>query len=109
MNAIRNAPIAKSETIDGEIIYVDGDIYALKSLADLEIYAALLQPNDSENDWLCLITFNPSEKISESSEVIVAFHDTCVQINNELNLANEGIEYDSITDRAKSKSDYFFQ
>ena len=109
MDTIRNAPIAKLETSDSNAVYVDSEIAVLKSFADLEIYAAPLEPADNEDDWLYLITFNPSEKVSGSNEVVVAFHDTYVQINSEFYLANEGVEYDSIIDWAKSKFDYFFQ
>lgn len=108
-DTIRNAPIAKLETPDGKVVYVDSEIAVLKAFADLEIHAAPLDPNDTEDDWLYMITFNPSEKASESNEIVVAFHDTYVQINNEFYSANEGVEYDSIIDWAKAKFDYFFQ
>lgn len=108
-DTIRNAPIAKLETPDGRIVYVDSEIAVLKSFADLEIHTAPLEPSDTEDDWLYMITFNPSEKVSESNEIVVAFHDTYVQINNEFYSANEGVQYDSIIDWAKAKFDYFFQ
>lgn len=63
MDTIRNAPIAKLETSANSAVYVDSEIAVLKSFADLEIYVAPLKPADNEDDWLYLITFNPSEEI----------------------------------------------
>lgn len=108
MDTIRDTPIAKLETTANNVVYVDSEIDVLKSFADLEIHTTPLEPADRKDDWLYLITFNPSEKVSEKEEVVVAFHDTYVQINSEFYLANEGVEYDSIIEWAKSKYDYFF-
>lgn len=109
MDTIRNAPIAKLETSDNDVMYVDSEIDLLKSFADLEIHVSSLEPTDNENDRLCIITFNPSEKVDGGNDVVVTFHDTYVQINGEFYLANDGVEYDSIIEWAKLKLDYFFQ
>lgn len=108
-DTIRNAPVAKLETSDNNILYVDSEIDILKSFADLEIHEAPFAPTDNEDDWIYRITFNPPEKVSGSHEVVVAFHDSYVQINTEFYLSNEGVEYGSIMNWARSKFDYFFE
>lgn len=108
MDTIRSAPCAKLETADGQTVYVDSEIGTLSSLADMEIHAAPMEAADELDDWIYRITFNPSEKVSGSEEIVVSFHETYVQINSEYYLANEGVEFASILDWAESKFDYFF-
>lgn len=109
MDVIRNTAVAKLETDDNNTMYVDSEIDILKSFADLEIHEAPLEPEDNEDDWIYRITFNPSEKVSGGDEVVVAFHNTYVQINSEYYLGNEGVSYDRILDWAQSKFAYFFE
>lgn len=109
MDIIRSAAAAKLETEDNHTLYVDSEIDIVKSFADLEIHEAPLEPQDKEDDWIYRITFNPSEKVSGGEEVVVAFHDTYVQINSEYYLGNEGVPYDEILDWAQSKFAYFFE
>lgn len=109
MDLIRTAPCAKLETADGQIVYVDSKIDKLSSLADMEIHAAPMEPADEPDDWIYRITFNPSEKVSGSEEIVVSFHETYVQINSEYYLANEGVDFSSILDWAESKFAYFLE
>lgn len=109
MGMIRSAPCAKLETADGQIVYVDSEIDTLSSFADMEIHAAPMEPADELDDWIYLITFNPSEKVSGSEEIIVSFHENYVQINSEYYLADESVDFASILDWAESKFDYFFE
>lgn len=109
LDAVRNASVVKLETSDSHTMYVDSEIDTLKSFADLEIHEAPLEPADSEDDWIYRMTFDPSEKVSGSEEIVVAFHDTYLQINSEYYLPEEGVAYSSILDWAQSKFDYFFE
>lgn len=109
MDTIRNAPIAKLETPDNHVVYVDSEIASLRSFADLEIHEAPPEPGDQEEAWQYRITFNPCEKVSGNREVVVTFHDSYIQINSDFYFANEGVAYQLLLDWAKSKFDYFFQ
>lgn len=109
MDEIRNSSVAKLETTNDESIYVDSEIDTLKSFADLEIQAAPMEPADNEEDWIYRIIFNPSEKVSESKEIVVSFHEHYVQIGSEFYLPKSGVEYGSILEWVESKVDYFFQ
>ena len=109
MDEIRNSPMAKLETSSNEMVYVDSEIATLKSFADLEIQAAPIEPADNEEDWIYRITFNPSEKVSGSNEIVVAFHESYIQIGSEFYLPKSGVEYSSILEWIESKVDYFFE
>ena len=109
MDEIRNSTMAKLETSGNESVYVDSEIATLKSFADLEIQAAPMEPADNEEDWVYRITFNPSEKVSGSNEIVVAFHGSYIQIGNEFYLPKSGVEYSSILEWIESKVEYFFE
>lgn len=49
----------------------------------MEMHVATVEPADEEDDWIYRMTFNPSEKVSGSEEIIVSFYETYVQINSE--------------------------
>ena len=109
MNEIRNSAVAKLETSSDEIVYVDSEIATLISFADLDIQIAPMEPADNEEDWIYRITFNPSEKISGSNEIVVAFHGSYIQIGSEFYLPKKGVEYSTILEWAESKVDYFIE
>lgn len=109
MNEIRNSAAAKLETPSDEIVYVDSEIATLISFADLDIQVAPMEPADNEEDWIYKITFNPSEKVSGSNEIVVAFHRSYIQIGSEFYLPKNGVEYSTILEWAESKVDYFFE
>jgi len=109
MDEIRNSAVAKLETSSNEIVYVDSEIATLKSFADLDIQIAPMEPADNEEDWIYRITFNPSEKISGSNEIVVAFHGSYIQIGSEFYLPKNGVEYSTILEWAESKVDYFIE
>ncbi len=108
MDEIRNSAMAKLETSSNEMVYVDSEIATLISFADLEIQAAPMEPADNEEDWIYRITFNPSEKVSGSNEIVVAFHENYIQIGSEFYLPKSGVEYSCIFEWVESKVDYFF-
>ena len=109
MDGIRNSAMAKLETSSNKIVYVDSEITTLKSFADLEIQATPMEPADNEGDWIYRITFNPLEKVSGSNEIVVAIHESYIQIGSEFYLPKSGVEYSSILEWAESKVDYFFE
>ncbi len=109
MDKIRNSVAAKMETSDGKIVYADSENAVLKSFAGLQIHEAPMEPADNEDDWIYRITFNPAEKVSRAEEIVVSFHDTYVQINSEIYLPDDGVEYSSIMEWVQSKAVYMFE
>lgn len=109
MDEIGNSATARLETANGESMYVDSEIDVLKSFTGLEIQPAPMEPADDESEWIYRIVFNPSEKVSGSTEIIVSFHENYVQIGSEYYLPKNGVEYSSILEWAESKMDYFFE
>lgn len=106
-DAIKLSPAAKIELPDGSSAYVDSEIDSIRSFADLELMEASLKPADNESDWLYRIIFNPSEKVKNTDEIIVSFHEKYIQINSEYYLTAEGVPFDGVLEWAESKFDYF--
>jgi|GEM_PF-5715160 len=106
---IKESPVAKMELPDGSNTYVDGEIAALRSFADLELIASPLEPADTEDDWLYRIVFNPSEKVKYANEIIVSFHQDYVQIGSEFYLPQNGVAFRSILEWAQLKFDFFLE
>lgn len=108
MDNIRNATVAQLEA-NGKTVFIDSEIDLLKSLADMELHPAPLEPADEDADGICRITFNPKEKVKKSEETVVVFYDTYIKIDAEYYLPNEGVEYNSILDWVNLKIHYFFE
>lgn len=107
LEQIRNSPMARMELPDGTTTYVDSEITSLQSFSDLSIMMAPLEPADNENDWLYRIVFNPSEKVQNTAEIVVSFHEQYLQIGNEYYSAETGVSFDEILQWAKLKFDTF--
>lgn len=104
---IRNSATAKLELPNDSSVYVDGEIASLRSFADLDLIETPLEPADNESDWIYRIIFNPSDKVKNTDEIIVSFHEEYIQIDSEYYLTAEGLEFDSVLEWASSKFDYF--
>lgn len=109
MDEIRDSVVAKLEIINDKVMYVDSEIYALRTFADLEIQTVPMESVDDEEDYLYRITFNPSEKVIGGNEIIVDFYKNYIQIGSEFYLPKDGVEYSSILDWVESKVEYFFE
>lgn len=107
LDIIKVSPAATMELPDGSSVYVDSEIDSIRSFADLDLMASPLEPADNEDDWLYRIVFNPSEKVTDTNEIIVSFHEKYVQIDSEYYLTPEGVEFESVLQWAESKFDYF--
>lgn len=106
---IRNSATAKLELPNDSSVYVDGEIASLRSFADLDLIETPLEPADNESDWIYRIIFNPSDKVKNTDEIIVSFHEEYIQIDSEYYLTAEGLEFDSVLEWASSKFDYFIK
>lgn len=106
-DAIWHSPAAKLELPDGSSVFVDSEINALRSIADLDLIETTLEPADNESDWLYRIVFNPSEKVTNANEIIVSFHEKYIQIDSEYYLTLEGVEFENVLQWAESKFNYF--
>ncbi len=101
---IQESPVALMESSDGVKVYVWNQ--DLASFSSLEIEEATLEPADKEEDWLYRITYNPKDKVSNSEEITVSFHQNYIQIGSEFYLAKQGVDYDDILKWAESKHEY---
>ena len=101
---IQESPVALMESSDGVKVYVWNQ--DLASFSSLEIEEATLEPADKDEDWLYRITYNPKDKVSNSEEITVSFHQNYIQIGSEFYLAKQGVDYDDILKWAESKHEY---
>jgi len=106
---IEESPAAKMLLPDGSTVFVDGEIAALQSFAELDIQASAMEPADGEEDWLYRIVFNPAEKVQGAGEIVVSFHEMYVQIGTEYYLPPEEVSYQSILEWAEGKFDYYME
>jgi len=104
---IKESPAARLELPDGSNCMVDSEIDSLKTIADLRLQAAPMEPSDSESDWLYRIVFNPSEKVKNTEEIILSFHQKYVQIGTEFYLPEEGVNFEDILDLVETKFEKF--
>lgn len=108
-DTIRDSAAAKLELPNGSSVYVDGEMALIRSFTDLDLMETTLEPAGNESEWLYRIIFNPSEKVKNSDEIIVSFHEKYIQIDSEYYLTAEGVEFDSVLEWASSKFDYFIK
>lgn len=105
--AILQSPAAKLETAGGQTAYVDGEISLLRTFTSLRLTAVPMEPADGPDDWIYRITFNPSEKVTGTEELVIAFHDAYVQIGTEYYLPEQDVPYQSIMEWVSGKFNYF--
>ena len=102
---IQESSVALMESSDGVKVYV-WNMQDLASLSSLQIEEASLEPADNENDWMYRITYNPKDKVTNSEEIIVSFHNDYIQIGSEFYLAKQGVDFDDMLEWAESKFAY---
>ena len=110
LGTIKVSPAATMKLPDGSSVYVENEIYSLRTFADLDLAAAPMSPADNEEDWIYRIVFNPPEKAKAlgADEIVVSFHEKYVQIDHEFFLPAKGVEFESILQWAESRFDCFF-
>lgn len=108
-DTIRNSAAAKLELPNGSSAYVDGEIASFYSFADLGLIETPLESANNESDWIYRIIFNPSEKVKNTDEIIVSFHEEYIQIDSKYYLTAEGVDLDGVLEWVSSKFDYFIK
>ena len=68
-----------------------------------------MEPADGEGDWTYRIVFDPAGSVQGRDPIVVSFHQDYVQIGEEFYLPENGVDYGSILDWARSKFDYFMK
>ena len=108
MIKISESVAAKFETADGQSVLVDGEIYLLRSMSELDIQQAPMTPADNPEYWVYRITFNPIEKVPNGEEIVVSVHEKYLQIGTEYYLPYGNVDFESILAWFDGKAAYFF-
>ncbi len=105
--SVNNSYAARIEKNGSEEVFeVTGEIDLFDSFDNL----ALDTPKNEIpvlGEWVYKITFNPSNIVKNSSEIIVQFGESCLSINDKIYVAAEGVDYADILEWAESKYSYF--
>ncbi len=106
---VSNAVAARIEK-NGEdrILEVTSEIDSLDTFDDLN----LVRPQTEIpllGEWVYRITFNPSEIVKNSSEIVIQFGENCLAINDQIYVTSDGIDYADVLEWVESKYSYFYE
>lgn len=107
-DAIKDSVAAKLEEPNGNSVIVDSEIDSLKALGDME-FAILEDPDAMKTKWLYCITYNPTEKVINGTEIKVFFYSDYIKIGDKCYVPSDDAVYKEILSWTKSKFDYFIK
>ena len=109
MLKISESIAAKFETADGKSIIIDEEVDLLTSIAELELQETPMTPADDPEDWIYRITYNPSEIVPDSEEIIVFVHEKYLQIETEYYLPIGNESFAGVLEMFHGLANYFFE
>ena len=106
--SIISAPAVKLESAENEdAILIDNDLTPAHNFATLAIEPSEDSEGKPESEWIYRFTYNPKEKVINSTEIVVLFGSDSLSINGELYKPLDGVNYEKILEWAENTYNYY--
>ncbi len=93
---------------DNRVMDITSEIDSLDTFDNLD----LVRPQNEIpvlGEWIYRITFNPSDIVKNSSEILIQFGENCLAINDKIYVTSDSIDYAEILEWVESKYSYFLE
>ncbi len=106
--SIISAPAVKLESAENEdAILIDNDLTPAHNFATLAIEPSEDSEGKPESEWIYRFTYNPKEKVINSTEIVVLFGSDSLSINGELYKPLDDVDYEKILEWAENTYNYY--